>query len=167
MADEAEVAENKGPSIVIVALLTAILTLLLSVGGLYFAGMLSTGEQEAQADPSTAEKSSPEMSKPDAPDRTIVEMFSGMITLKDNKHLSFRLVAEVSKEEEEVLKKHLEALQNMIILYISDMTSQSFEGRRGKMKALEEIKIRVDSILRERKLKIKVNDLYLTKFELP
>ena len=55
----------------------------------------------------------------------------------------------------------------MIILYVSDMTEQNFEGRRGKMKALEEIKIRVDTIIRERKLKIKVNDLYLTKFELP
>ena len=167
MADEAEVAEQKGPNVVVVVLLTVILTLLLSVGGLYFAGMLSTGEQASQPEQATAEKSSPEMNKPEAPDRAIVEMFSGMITLKDNKHLSFRLVAEVGKEEKEVVEKHMEALQNMIILYTSDLSSQSFEGRRGKMKALDEIKLRVNSILRERKLKIKVNDLYLTKFELP
>jgi|GEM_PF-4883748 len=166
MADEAEVTENKGPNIIVVVLITMIGTLILSLGGLYATGMLGQSQTVEQSDPTTVEKSQ-EMSDPEAPDRVIVELFSGMITLKDNKHLSFRLVADLAKDEEPQLTKHLEAIQNMIILYVSDMTEQNFEGRRGKMKALEEIKIRVDTIIRERKLKIKVNDLYLTKFELP
>ena len=89
-------------------------------------------------------------------------------TLRDNSKLIFRVVAEIPKDEKQLqeLQRRLSAIQNEIILHISDQNREQFTGRNKKVEILKLIRHRIDKLLRSRDIKITINELYFTKFDL-
>ena len=167
MANENEEVEKKGPNVILVALITMILTALVVIGGLFAINPnLLGGEEEKVQD--TAEETQA-VANPKAPSHKIVELFDGMVTIRENRHLNFRLVVDIpdEKTQEENFTRSKEILQNEVIQFVSNQTPSKFEGSAGKKETLEELKIRFNQIKKIKKLDFSIYELYFTKFELP
>ena len=167
MADENEEVEKKGPNIMLVVLGTAVITLLLGGGGLFAAGVFDSSPSQEVASEATAEKNEG-MSKPKSPNVEIEEIFNDSVTLKDNSKLVFRIVAEIPKEDKmkEELLRRLPALQHEIILYISSFSREEFSGRNKKVDTLNRIQSNIQKYFTTRDIKVTINALYFTKFDL-
>ena len=168
MANENEEVEKKGPNVILVALITMILTALLVIGGLFAINPNLLGGDTEKVSQDTAEDSTA-MKNPKAPSHKIVELFDGMVTIRENRHLNFRLVVDIpdEKKQEEGFTRSKEILQNEVIQYVSNQTPSKFEGSAGKQETLEELKLRFNRVKKIKKLEFSINELYFTKFELP
>ena len=167
MADENEEVEKKGPNIMLVVLGTALTTLLLGGGGLFAAGVFDSSPSEEVASEATAEKTEG-LNKPKSPNVEIEEIFNDSVTLKDNSKLVFRIVAEIPKDDKmkDELVRRLPAIQNDIILYISSFSREEFSGRSKKVDTLNRIQTNTQRYFNTRDIKVTINALYFTKFDL-
>ena len=167
MADKNEEVESKGPNIILIVLGTFLISLLLGGGALFAMGVFDSSASVASPSEETAEQTE-EINKPRSPNVVIEEIFDDSVTLRDNSKLIFRVVAEIPKDEKQLqeLQRRLSAIQNEIILHISDQNREQFTGRNKKVEILKLIRHRIDKLLRSRDIKITINELYFTKFDL-
>lgn len=167
MADKIEEVESKGPNIILIVLGTILITLLLGGGVLFALGIFDSTASISSSSEETAEQTE-EIGKPRSPNVVIEEIFDDSVTLRDNSKLIFRIVAEIPKDEKQLqeLQRRLSAIQNEIILHISDQNREQFTGRNKKVEILKLIRLRIEKLLRSRDIKITINELYFTKFDL-
>ena len=169
MAEENEEVEKKEPSVILIVIISILLTAVVVVGVLY---ALKPGFLQAAAAVSsegdTGEKSEA-VANPKAPTHKIVEVFDGMVRLKDGHHLNFRLVADIPNVQTQIdtFNEKKDVMQNEIIMYVSNQNENFFVGRKGKMSALGEIKSRLNKVNDNNNIKVSIKALYFSKFELP
>lgn len=169
MAEENEEVENKGPNIVLVVLLSVLGTALAVVAILFV--LKPSFLQADSASPSTSDtaEKSEAVANPKAPTHKIIEVFDGMVRLKDGHHLNFRLVADIPNNQKQVdtFNDKKDVMQNEIIMFVSSQSEKFFVGRKGKMEALSEIRSRLNKVNNNNNINISIKALYFSKFELP
>ena len=159
MADEAENEDAKGGLNPIVAGLMGLLLGATIIAVLGFTGILFGGETKTVV--VTEGSDSEAVANPAAPNQQIEPLFNETIKLEDERNLTLTIVADVPVDSLDDFKTNRQKIQHEIILLVSDQNASDLAGRSGKMNLLESIKVRIA------KKKIKVNEQYYTKFEMP
>ncbi|MEC7985126.1 MAG: flagellar basal body-associated FliL family protein [Myxococcota bacterium] len=97
----------------------------------------------------------------------ILPLFDSPISLRDGTTYHFTLevaLGDPRKENVESFLSQKASFQNDIVLYLSDRKESDFEGRRGKMDMLEDLKIRMSMLIKACKIDIRIDDVYITRF---